>query len=231
MNAKDLEEALEMGMDWSLREGYVWAEDKVRVRLTLVSEPASQNLSSCPIVGALRGIRPHVERRPHVRFHESQEAGSTATGHPGGRQPLRGDTGGRRDLRQVRRRTDGHRPQGPSRGHGALRVEGLRTPGRDRRPRVDGEGDEEGQHRGQRPAAGVRAHRLQGGPGVPEGDGVRGQLCVGQQELYDVSHQASVRKGEGGRGVLAAAAPGSHSNSHFPPIRCSTRIRTTSICT
>ena len=31
MNAKDLEEALEMGMDWSLREGYVWAEDKVCV--------------------------------------------------------------------------------------------------------------------------------------------------------------------------------------------------------
>ncbi len=25
---KDLEEALEMGMDWSLREGYAWAEDK-----------------------------------------------------------------------------------------------------------------------------------------------------------------------------------------------------------
>ncbi len=23
-----MEEALEMGMDWSLREGYVWAEDK-----------------------------------------------------------------------------------------------------------------------------------------------------------------------------------------------------------
>jgi len=28
MNAKDLEDALEMGMDWSLREGYAWAEDK-----------------------------------------------------------------------------------------------------------------------------------------------------------------------------------------------------------
>ena len=28
MGARDLEEALEMGMDWSLREGYVWAEDK-----------------------------------------------------------------------------------------------------------------------------------------------------------------------------------------------------------
>ena len=26
---RDLEEALEMGMDWSLREGYCWAEDKV----------------------------------------------------------------------------------------------------------------------------------------------------------------------------------------------------------
>ncbi|KAF7988749.1 hypothetical protein HCN44_007059 [Aphidius gifuensis] len=28
MKARDLEEALEMGMDWSLREGYSWAEDK-----------------------------------------------------------------------------------------------------------------------------------------------------------------------------------------------------------
>jgi tRNA-splicing ligase RtcB (3'-phosphate/5'-hydroxy nucleic acid ligase) len=28
MNPTDLEEALEMGMDWSLREGYSWAEDK-----------------------------------------------------------------------------------------------------------------------------------------------------------------------------------------------------------
>ncbi|XP_002156922.1 RNA-splicing ligase RtcB homolog isoform X1 [Hydra vulgaris] len=28
MGANDLEEALEMGMDWSLREGYIWAEDK-----------------------------------------------------------------------------------------------------------------------------------------------------------------------------------------------------------
>lgn len=27
--AKDLEAALELGMDWSLREGYAWAEDKV----------------------------------------------------------------------------------------------------------------------------------------------------------------------------------------------------------
>nr|CDS35044.2 tRNA splicing ligase RtcB [Hymenolepis microstoma] len=28
MNARNLDEALEMGMDWSLREGYVWADDK-----------------------------------------------------------------------------------------------------------------------------------------------------------------------------------------------------------
>ena len=27
-NCRDLEEALEMGVDWSLREGYAWAEDK-----------------------------------------------------------------------------------------------------------------------------------------------------------------------------------------------------------
>jgi len=28
MNARDLDEAIEMGIDWSLREGYAWAEDK-----------------------------------------------------------------------------------------------------------------------------------------------------------------------------------------------------------
>lgn len=28
MCVRDLEEALEMGVDWSLREGYAWAEDK-----------------------------------------------------------------------------------------------------------------------------------------------------------------------------------------------------------
>lgn len=28
MNQKDLDEALELGVDWSLREGYAWAEDK-----------------------------------------------------------------------------------------------------------------------------------------------------------------------------------------------------------
>lgn len=28
INAQDFEECLEMGMDWTLREGYSWAEDK-----------------------------------------------------------------------------------------------------------------------------------------------------------------------------------------------------------
>lgn len=28
INARDFEECLEMGMDWTLREGYSWAEDK-----------------------------------------------------------------------------------------------------------------------------------------------------------------------------------------------------------
>ena len=28
LSPRDLEQALEMGMDWSLREGYAWAEDK-----------------------------------------------------------------------------------------------------------------------------------------------------------------------------------------------------------
>ena len=28
MSEEDLNDALEMGMDWSVREGYAWAEDK-----------------------------------------------------------------------------------------------------------------------------------------------------------------------------------------------------------
>jgi len=31
MNASDLDAALEMGIDWSLQEGYAWAQDKVRL--------------------------------------------------------------------------------------------------------------------------------------------------------------------------------------------------------
>jgi len=28
MTTKELDQALEMGMDWSLQKGYAWAEDK-----------------------------------------------------------------------------------------------------------------------------------------------------------------------------------------------------------
>ena len=47
MNAQDLEEALEMGMDWSLREGYSWAEDKEHCEeygRMLQADPSKGNL-------------------------------------------------------------------------------------------------------------------------------------------------------------------------------------------
>lgn len=32
MTEKDLDEVLEMGIDWCLREGYAWPEDKVHTQ-------------------------------------------------------------------------------------------------------------------------------------------------------------------------------------------------------
>jgi RNA-splicing ligase RtcB len=72
-SAADLEAALEMGMDWSLREGYAWAEDKehceeygrmLQVRCTLHTVVARQGISAsftlCPPCPSFR--REHKER-------------------------------------------------------------------------------------------------------------------------------------------------------------------------
>lgn len=63
MGARDLEEALEMGMDWSLREGYAWAEDKVHVHTHQQAPCQFQCLHVMCYrltTGALRGIRAYV---------------------------------------------------------------------------------------------------------------------------------------------------------------------------
>ena len=48
--AADLVEALEMGMDWSLREGYAWSEDKVSER-----QPGAPAIRSAAVYGEWRG--------------------------------------------------------------------------------------------------------------------------------------------------------------------------------
>ena len=66
-----------------------------------------------------------------------------------------------------------------------------------RRAGSDGEGDEAGQDQHQRPAAGLRAHQLQGGTGLPQGHVVRGQLRLGQPQLHDVSLPPGESPGHG----------------------------------
>lgn len=67
----------------------------------------------------------------------------------------------------------------------------------DRRAGCHGEGHEEGPHLGQRPSAGVCAHHLAGGPGLPEGDGGGGELRLGQPLLHDLPHQTGEWAGRG----------------------------------
>lgn len=58
-----------------------------------------------------------------------------------------------------------------------------------RRAGRHGEGDETRQDHGERPAAGVRSHHVPGGTGLPEGDGGRRELRLGQPLLHDFPHQ------------------------------------------
>ena len=102
------------------------------------------------------------------------------------RQPLRGDSGGGRDLRWLERAPDGHRARRTGVSDDPLRVARDGPPGGDGRAGGDGARDEARPHRAERPAAGVRADRESRGPAVPGGHGGRGQLRVGQPRLHDV---------------------------------------------
>lgn len=62
---RDLEEALEMGVDWSLREGYAWAEDKEHCEeygRMLQADPAKVSSKA-----KKRGL-PQVHKRSHLHI-------------------------------------------------------------------------------------------------------------------------------------------------------------------
>ena len=59
---KALEEALEMGLDWSLREGYAWPEDKEHC------EESGRMLNADPTKVSLRAKKRGV---PQVRLHSN----------------------------------------------------------------------------------------------------------------------------------------------------------------
>ena len=58
-----------------------------------------------------------------------------------------------------------------------------------RRSGRHGEGHEERQDHSERPSAGVRSHHITGRTGLPEGDGSRRKLRLGQPLVHDLPHQ------------------------------------------
>ena len=80
MGARDLEEALEMGMDWSLREGYAWAEDKVNHIGRGIGQPSCQipclsftvRRATCIAISILRNTVKSMDacyKLTRLRFH------------------------------------------------------------------------------------------------------------------------------------------------------------------
>ncbi|XP_061618651.1 RNA-splicing ligase RtcB homolog isoform X3 [Phyllopteryx taeniolatus] len=142
--------------------------------------------------GALRGVRQDAAGRPQQSLVQGQEEGPPAAGNAGSGKPLRRDPGGGRDLRRLRRQEDGRGPQGSGVRHDTQRQPRPRTSGGDGRARRHGEGDEAGQDRGERPAAGVRPHRVARGAGLPEGNGGRRELRLGQPLVHDLPQQTGL---------------------------------------
>ena len=101
-DAKQLSDVLEMGMDWSVRQGYAWVEDKEHCEENgrmLTADPAKVSLVRRALLG-------HVCQTP--LFSESAKARSAAAGNAGSRQPLHRGAGGGEDLRQVCGCQNGH---------------------------------------------------------------------------------------------------------------------------
>ena len=99
-SSKDLDAALEMGMDWSLREGYAWAEDKEHVEeygRMLQADPRKVRERGCSGL-FLFHFAAFFLHRPAMApicagLPPCQEEGAAPARHPGCRQPLLRDTG------------------------------------------------------------------------------------------------------------------------------------------
>lgn len=158
MNAKELEEALEMGMDWSLRQGYIWAEDKehceeygrmLQADPNKVSSRAKKR--GLPQLGTLGAGNHYAEIQVAEEIYDRHAAMKMGIEQEG----------------QVRRCSfalllgeRAHRGLLPGVRHDSLRLARHGPSGGDGRARCDGEGDEEGQDRGKRPAVGVCSHQF-----------------------------------------------------------------------
>lgn len=96
---RDFEECLEMGMDWTLREGYAWAEDKEHC------EEYGRMLQADPTKVSSRAKKRGLPQVSLVFFLESVRAHVTiyvSAGYSGRRQSLRRSAGGGRYLRRAR---------------------------------------------------------------------------------------------------------------------------------
>lgn len=90
MGAKDLEEALSMGMDWSLREGYAWAEDKEHCEeygRMLQADPgkvsARAKKRGLPQLGTLGAGNHYAEIQVVDEIYNNYAAKKMGVDHPG----------------------------------------------------------------------------------------------------------------------------------------------------
>lgn len=148
MTAKELEECLELGMDWSVREGYAWPEDKEHCEeygRMLNADPSKVSSRAkkrgLPQLGTLGAGNHYAE----IQVAPSTLKPFATVSHR--RHPKRPpfsffflSAGGGGDLRPGGRRQDGCHGQGSSLRHDPLREPGLRTPSRHGRLSGYGEG-------------------------------------------------------------------------------------------
>jgi len=115
-SSDSLQRALELGMDWSVREGYAWAEDKEHCEESgrmLTASPASVSARA-----KKRGVRPLLDRDTRGPQEPSEARAGRALSaprrlaaarHAGRWEPLCRDPGRRPDLRQACCGADGPR--------------------------------------------------------------------------------------------------------------------------
>ena len=134
---KGMEAALEFGMDWSLREGYAWAEDK----------------EHCEEYGRM------LNADPNKVSARAKKRGLPQMGTLGAGNHYAEIRVVDKDPWRRRRRQDGHRPHRADYGDDPLRVPGSGAPGGD--GRVDDDGARHGARRHRCPAtASWRARRI-----------------------------------------------------------------------
>lgn len=182
--SRDLEEALEMGMDWSLREGYAWAEDKEHCEeygRMLNADPSKVSLRAkkrgLPQLGTLGAGNHYAEIQVVDEIYDKfaakvmglEEVGQVVVMIHSGSRGLGHQVRTFRILPFVR----------PS-----FLMEFLFSGGY-RCACPNGKSHEARQDRSERSSAGLCSHQLRRRTRLSERHGLCGELCLGEPQQHD----------------------------------------------